>query len=98
MFWDGRDGLPKRLLANPVLAWLGRISYGIFLWHYPIILGLRESGAQTWWPGMTFPIILIGTLAITLVCSALSYYRLERPLMRLWGNGTPSQSGLPGAR
>jgi peptidoglycan/LPS O-acetylase OafA/YrhL len=83
MFWDGRDGLPKRLLANPVLAWLGRISYGIFLWHYPIIHGLGESGARTWWPGMTFPIMLTGTLAITLVCATLSFYLLERPLMRL---------------
>jgi peptidoglycan/LPS O-acetylase OafA/YrhL len=82
VFWDGRGGPAQRVLANPVLVWLGRISYGIFLWHYPILLGLGKAGASTWWPGMTFPVLLIGTLAITLVCSALSYYLLERPLMR----------------
>lgn len=83
VFWDGRGGLPGRLLANPVLGWLGRISYGIFLWHYPILHGLMESGARAWWPGMAFPVLLIATLAITLVCATLSYYLLERPLMRL---------------
>jgi peptidoglycan/LPS O-acetylase OafA/YrhL len=83
VFWDGRDGLAKRLLANSVLAWLGRISYGIFLWHYPIMHRLREAGAGAWWPGMTFPVVLTGTLALTVVCSALSYSLLERPLMRL---------------
>jgi peptidoglycan/LPS O-acetylase OafA/YrhL len=83
VFSDGRDGLPARLLANPVLAWLGRISYGIFLWHYPIIHGLSQARVGAWWPGMKFPIVLAGTLAITLVCSTLSYCLLERPLMRL---------------
>lgn len=83
VFWDGRDGLVRRVLANPVLAWMGRISYGIFLWHYPIVHGLRESGVHLWWPGLTFPSLLLGTLAITLVCSSLSYILLERPLMRL---------------
>ncbi len=95
VFWDGRAGLPSRLLANPVLTWLGRISYGIFLWHYPIIHGLRAGGVGLWWPGLTFPILLMGTLVLTITCAALSYYLLERPVMRLTYR-RPAASGCPG--
>ena len=26
------------LMANPLARWLGDVSYGIFLWHFPLIL------------------------------------------------------------
>lgn len=83
VFGDGRGGAPRRILANPTLAWLGLISYGIFLWHYPIMLGLVEGGVDQWWPEMAFPVLAIVTLAITVACAAISYYLVERPLMRL---------------
>ncbi len=81
-FGDARGGAPRRILANPLLAWLGLISYGIFLWHYPIMLGLVEGGVNDWWPQMAFPVLATVTLAITVSCAALSYYLVERPLMR----------------
>ena len=37
-------GLPRRLLAHPVVAWLGLISYGIFLWHYVVTRELGDQG------------------------------------------------------
>jgi peptidoglycan/LPS O-acetylase OafA/YrhL len=82
IFGDGRSGVPRRVLGHPILAWLGLVSYGIFLWHYPIILGLTDAGVGDWWPSMEFPIIVSATIAITLVCASLSYYVLERRLMR----------------
>jgi peptidoglycan/LPS O-acetylase OafA/YrhL len=80
-----RNSVPQRILAHRSLAWLGLISYGIFLWHYPIMLWVVERGGDNWWPGtgMSFPLLLLATLAVTLVCATLSYYLLERPLMRL---------------
>jgi peptidoglycan/LPS O-acetylase OafA/YrhL len=72
-----RTGLPRRILANPVVAWLGLISYGIFLWHAVVALELGSGGA-----GAGFGLVLLGTLAITIPVAALSYYVVERPLLR----------------
>ncbi len=81
-FGGERDGVHRRLLSHPTLSWLGLVSYGIFLWHFPIILKLTRHGVPGWWPAMAFPILVVSTLAITVVCAGLSYYLLERPLMR----------------
>lgn len=63
-----------RMLSRPVLVMLGRWSYGIYLWHYPVAFVLRE---QLPWPQ---------TLALTLVISvglaALTYRTIEIPLRR----------------
>jgi peptidoglycan/LPS O-acetylase OafA/YrhL len=69
-------GLPRRLLANRVVAWLGLISYGIFLWHYVVTLQLDGGGTP-------LPVVLLVTLAVSVACAAASYYVVERPLLRL---------------
>ncbi len=78
---ERRDG-PRRAMGHPALAWLGLISYGIFLWHYPIILGLLQIGVPDWWPAARFPVMLAITLVSTIACASLSYYLVERRLMR----------------
>lgn len=70
------------LLADPRLGWLGMISYGIFLWHFPVMLGLVDLGVVGWWPAEAYPVLVLTTLAVTIPCAALSYYAVERPLMR----------------
>jgi peptidoglycan/LPS O-acetylase OafA/YrhL len=66
---------PVLLLKVSPLQWLGRLSYSIYLWHWPIIV-------------MT-PLILsdVGNakavaLALILPVSALAYYLVENPLRR----------------
>jgi peptidoglycan/LPS O-acetylase OafA/YrhL len=59
------------------MAWLGLISYGIFLWHFPVLLTLRTHGTTG------FFALLAAGLAITIPVSAASYYLLERPVMKL---------------
>jgi peptidoglycan/LPS O-acetylase OafA/YrhL len=97
IFGAEKGGIPRRILANPVLAWLGLISYGIFLWHFPILYGLYQGGILDWWPSMAFPLLVTMTFAITVVCAALSYYLLERPLMRLKYSRRERERSRPGS-
>ena len=81
IFDRGSGGLPRRLLSNPTLLWLGVISYGFYLWHGLILsqLGERNPGPLQDLSGMTLTTI---GLAITLTCAVVSYYAVERPLVR----------------
>ncbi len=78
VFADGTRRAPQRIVASPAMAWLGLVSYGVFLWHYAVVLKL--SGRHG---GTAFVPLLAGTLAISIGCAAVSYYMLERPLMKL---------------
>jgi peptidoglycan/LPS O-acetylase OafA/YrhL len=78
VFPGERPNGPARLLANPVVAWLGLISYGIFLWHYVFTIKLGYAGSA-----LSFPVILAITLAGSTCLAALSYYLVERPILRL---------------
>ncbi|WP_312896230.1 acyltransferase family protein [Nonomuraea endophytica] len=78
------DSLRHRVLGNPVSAYLGRISYSVFLWHAPVItLYYKVTDAEpfngNFWPVATFT--LIGTLLI----SAGSYHLVEENALRLSG-------------
>lgn len=65
----GADRLP--VLACRPLPWLGRMSYGIYLWHYPMVYWMRNHGIH--WT-VTFAVAGIGATA----CAALSHYFVER--------------------
>jgi peptidoglycan/LPS O-acetylase OafA/YrhL len=77
VFADGSAGLPGRVLAQPVVAWLGLVSYGIFLWHFAVTAELGRQGADA-----SFPVVLLGGLVISIALAATSYYLVERPLLR----------------
>ncbi len=69
-------GLTARGLALPPLPWLGRISYGLYLWHFPLFLYL--SPARTGLSGLALSALRIGA---TVAVSALSFYTVERPVL-----------------
>jgi peptidoglycan/LPS O-acetylase OafA/YrhL len=77
VFGDPNSSLPRTVLANPFIAWLGLVSYGLYLWQVTIAYYLGFGGAEA-----GFVAVLALTLAISLPLAALSYYLLERPLMR----------------
>mgnify|MGYP002402666753 CR=1 FL=1 len=62
------------ILARPVLVQLGRWSYGIYLWHYPVAFVLRE---HLWWLQT-----LLLTSAISVALAALTYRAIEIPFRR----------------
>jgi peptidoglycan/LPS O-acetylase OafA/YrhL len=75
----GQDGggISRRLLRNPVFAWIGLVSYGIFLWHLPLMIKFHERGVHS------ALALLALTIVVSTVVAAVSYYVLELPLLRL---------------
>jgi peptidoglycan/LPS O-acetylase OafA/YrhL len=80
---DG-PGRYRAFLRHPIPTWLGLISYGIFLWQFPVLIALGDLDVYDWVPGLRFPVVALATFLVTVVCAAISFYALERPLMR-WG-------------
>lgn len=79
-----RTGMPRRLLATSALTWLGVVSYGIYIWHRPI---LDHVYAQ-WFTGAdvsprTTVAVAVIVVPLTIGCAAVSYYVVERPALRL---------------
>jgi peptidoglycan/LPS O-acetylase OafA/YrhL len=85
-FPHGQRGLPRRVLSNPFVAWLGVISYGIYLWHLPLIPkvgGAISTVVGHPVKGAALTIVLaVCASACAVACAALSYYLVERPLLR----------------
>lgn len=63
-----------RLLTLRPLVYVGKISYGMYLWHYPVQFAL-----VAWIPyWLRFPVVLLTTLAI----ASASFFAVERPISR----------------
>jgi peptidoglycan/LPS O-acetylase OafA/YrhL len=72
----------RRMLAGPRLAWLGLISYSLYMWHEPVLLYLDQhvglDHAQS-----AFPVTALILLAASIPAGWLSYRVLEVPLGRM---------------
>ncbi len=66
----------SRFLSSDILVWIGRRSYGIYLWHWWWNEIVRECGIS----GVFFYFIYAGG---TIACAALSFYFVEEPMLRL---------------
>ena len=75
-------GLIGRILGARPLAWLGLVSYGIFLYQLPIATKL--NGGVTGGAGATLRFLWLtpATAALTIAAGAASYYVVERPALR----------------
>jgi peptidoglycan/LPS O-acetylase OafA/YrhL len=75
-------GAVQRLLGTKSLLWLGSISYGVYLYHATFMSWITDHGGKSVLPSPWLSLALT-TLVPTLVAAALSWYLLERPLLRL---------------
>jgi len=65
------------VLVRRDMRWLGTRSYGIYLWHWPIVVLVRP-GTSADWPAVPAAIAIVGG---GLVLGALSYRYVERPFL-----------------
>jgi peptidoglycan/LPS O-acetylase OafA/YrhL len=64
-----------RVLSVRPLHFIGTISYGIYLWHWPVIVYLTD--ARTGLSRLPLDVVRI---VVTLAVSTASYYLVERPI------------------
>lgn len=88
-------GLVAHGLSVLPLRWVGQRSYGIYLWHWPIIVALAAAPGEQ--PETPFRSVLI--VALTLLLAAASYRWIEQPIRQrgLAGAAGELRSWLPGA-
>jgi len=77
MLWSSAQGTGVRWLSGPALGWFGRRSYGIYLWHYPIIVALPVRDSMPPW---VMPVLLV---PLCLLVAELSWRLIEAPALRL---------------
>jgi peptidoglycan/LPS O-acetylase OafA/YrhL len=64
-------GLLARALSRPALVWFGTMSYGVYLWHYPVFKAMRDAMGWPWWLQ-----IAAGT-PLSVGIAALSFHTIE---------------------
>ncbi len=73
------DGtLIHRLLENRTMRWIGKISYGLYLWHYFFYTVIKN---QKYVESMSAQVAI--ALALSFAAASVSYYLVERPILSL---------------
>ena len=70
-----KQSMLSKFLSIPVIDWLGKLSYSIYLWHYPIIILISGGKTSPWY-------IMLIEVILTLVLASASYYLVETPIRR----------------
>jgi len=79
----------RSVLSTRPLVWLGGISYGVYLYHWPIyvIADERRTGLDGWR-------LIVVQLVLTLAIAEVSYRLIEQPIRR--NRGIPRRTTLVG--
>ena len=79
------EGGVARALGSPALRWIGRRSYGIYLWSWPTQVFASEHFHLR---GLTLDATVV---AVAVGAAALSFRFIEEPIRLGWGSGSLSQ-------
>ncbi|GAA4616558.1 acyltransferase [Actinoallomurus liliacearum] len=69
------EGLPARVMGSRPLVAIGKVSYSLYLWHWPIWVFLAAERPQ--WPAAER--VIVAAIATAVVATA-SYHMVENPL------------------
>ncbi len=67
-----------RLFSLRPMVWMGKVSYGLYLWHLPIDRFITNDRLNA-----STPVTQVVRLAMTLAVVTASFYLLEQPFLRL---------------
>jgi peptidoglycan/LPS O-acetylase OafA/YrhL len=72
------QGWVARCLSNRAFVWIGRVSYGLYLWHVPINVALRPGNITFGLSGAGLQVL---RLLLTLAVTTASFYLIEQPVL-----------------
>lgn len=75
------SSLFRYLLINPISGYLGKISFSLYLWHWPIAVFFKYTLLMD----SSVEFLAIG-FALTLILSALTYEFVEKPFRNKFSN------------
>jgi peptidoglycan/LPS O-acetylase OafA/YrhL len=79
VLWQGQHGrLARRLLSVPPMVFIGKISYSLYLWHWPLLVFWRHytNGAALTQSAA------VGIAVCSLLAAWLSFVFIEQPFRR----------------
>ncbi len=85
----GRSPVRSALSVRPLVA-LGAISYGVYLWHWPVQIWLTPD--RTGVDGLALDAVIV---AVTLAAAGVSYVLVEQPIRRGVLRGWPARVAAP---
>ncbi|KAB2900913.1 MAG: acyltransferase [Dokdonella sp.] len=85
MLYAGARGsrIARALFDNAALRWLGLVSFGLYLWHFPLLQWLTAAHVFDSIDGYRLPWMLPVVLLLASLIAALSYRWIELPILRL---------------
>jgi len=88
------------VLENAPIVWIGRISYGLYLWHDPLFLDLLNSTRMAKLGLSGLPALVV-RFTVAFAVASLCFYLIERPFLRIkrrfGGAGAAPPSSAPEA-
>lgn len=75
IFAGPRAWVNKRVLAHPTMVYVGKISYPLYLWHWPLLVSARLLGDGQW-SAAHRNIALVSSV----ILAALTHHFVEKPL------------------
>lgn len=93
----GMTGIAGWCFSRPSVLYLGKISYGIYLYHVPVRLYLRDELFDGF--GHLAPYVRAACWTITsITIASISWFFFERPINRLKGRFQLGEGPAPAAR
>jgi len=74
IYFGGQDFLSKFLLSNRLMIYIGKLSYSLYLWHWPVIVFSGYLILEPTWREHSLILLLI------IILSLIAHYLIEKPM------------------
>ena len=73
----GAAATESKIIANPVLQYIGKVSFSVYLWHFAVVQAVT---AMLGTPGLFISYLLV--LGVSTSLASLTYFAIEVPAMQ----------------